>query len=206
MVGHAADGGIRIGRGRTLTMRGTTLALLLAAVCLLAAPCVAPAQTSAVTPMQGTAQPGRAGAGAPEQPLAWSSLSPGQQRMLAPLQGQWDQLHPQRQHRFAQNAMHWATLPPEHQQQIQERLTRWAGMTPEQRLQWRENARAFHNLTPEERARVSAAFRRFQSLSPAERRALRERWRTMPPEQRMRWANEHPGKPMPMNPPARRGH
>lgn len=206
MAGHAAGRGFRIGQRRTLSMRATKLAVLLAAVCLVAAPCVARAQASPAIPAQDTPQPGRTGAGAPEQPLAWSSLGPGQQRMLAPLQRQWGQLHPQRQHRLAENAMRWAALPPARQQQIQQRLTRWAEMTPEQRLQWRQNARAFHNLTPEERARVNAAFRRFQSLSPAERRALRERWRAMPLEQRLRWANEHAGKPVPMNPPARHGH
>ncbi len=187
-------------------MRGVTLPVVLAAACLLAAPCMALAQANPSIPAQNALRPAPVDAGAPEQPLAWSSLSPGQQRMLAPLQGQWAQLHPQRQHRLAENAMRWAALPPTRQQQIQERLTRWANMTPEQRRQLRENARAFHSLTPEERARVSAAFRKFQSLSPAERQALRERWRAMSPEQRRRWANERAGKSMPTNPPARRGH
>lgn len=184
-------------------MRGMTLPVVLAAACLLAMPCMALAQASPAIPMQNAPRLAPTDTGAPQQPLAWSSLSPGQQRMLAPLQGQWDQLHPQRQHRLAQNAVRWAALPPAHQQQIQERLTRWANMTPEQRRQLRENARAFRNLTPEERAKVSAAFRKFQSLSPAERQALRERWRAMPPAQRTRWANEHAGKPIPMDSPAK---
>ena len=176
-------------------MRNATLALFLAAACSLGVPCVALAQ--AAIPMQSTP----AGNDAPRQPLAWSSLSPAQQRMLAPLQNQWDQLKPARQHRLAQNADHSATLPPEHQQQIRDRLTRWAAMTPEQRHQLRENARAFHNLSPEERAKVSAAFHKFQSLSPAERRALRARWRAMPPQQRMHWAARHGDESIPMHPP-----
>jgi len=176
-------------------MRGATLAMFLAAACVLGAPCAALAQTA--IPMQGAP----AGNDAPRQRIAWSSLSSAQQRMLAPLQGQWDQMKPGRQHHLAQSAGHWATLPPARQQQIRERLTRWAAMTPEQRRQLRENARAFHNLTPEERAKVSEAFRKFQSLPPAERRALRERWRAMPPQQRMRWAEQHGGQPIPMHPP-----
>ena len=147
-----------------------------------------------------------AGIDSPKQPLAWSSLSPSQQRVLAPVQDQWDQMHPARQQRLAEHADHWATLPPQRQQQIHERLTRWANMTPQQRQQLRENARAFHDLTPEQRARVRAAFERFRSLPPDERKALRERWHAMPPAQRMRWADGHPGQPLPARPPGRRGH
>ena len=181
-------------------MMRNTLATLLVAACLLGAPCAVLAQ--AAIPMQRVS----AADDAPRQPIAWSSLSPAQQRMLAPLQGQWDQLKAGRQQHLARNAERWAALPPEHQQQIRDRLTRWAAMTPEQRRQLRENARAFHNLTPEERAKVSEAFRKFQSLPPAERRALRERWRAMPPQQRMRWAEQHGGASIPMHPPASGGH
>lgn len=176
-------------------MRGAALAMFLSAACLSGAPCAALAQTA--IPMQGAP----AGNAAPRQPIAWSSLSSAQQRMLAPLQGQWDQMKPGRQQHLAQNAERWAALPPAHQQQIRERLTRWANMTPEERRQLRENARAFHDLTPEERAKVSAAFHKFQSLSPAERRALRARWRAMPPQQRMHWAEQHGGESIPMHPP-----
>lgn len=175
-------------------------ATLLFAACLLGMPCVALAQ--AAIPMQSAP----AMDDAPRQPIAWSSLSPAQQRMLAPLQGQWDQMKPGRQRHLAQSADRWATLPPEHQQQIRMRLTHWAAMTPAERHQLRENARAFHDLTPQERAQVSAAFRKFQSLPPAERRALRERWRAMPPQQRMHWAEHHGGGPIPMHPPGSGGH
>lgn len=185
-------------------MRGAALAMfLVAAACLSVAPRAALAQAAQTAiPMQGAP----AGNAAPRQPIAWSSLSPTQQRMLAPLQGQWDQMKPGRQQHLAHNAEHWATLPPEHQQQIRERLTRWANMTPEERSQLRENARAFHDLTPEERAKVSAAFHRFQSLPPDERRALRARWHAMPPQQRMRWAERQGNGSIPMHPPAPSGH
>lgn len=174
-----------------------TFAWLLLAACLAAVPRVGAAQTSAPIPMQQAPD-------ANAQPLAWSSLDPEQQRMLAPLQSQWSQMRPQRQQRLAAHATRWASLPPERQQRIHERLAHWAAMTPEQRRQLRENARAFRNLTPAERAKVNAAFRKFQSLSPAERRALRERWHRMPPGQRMHWG--HPEHPIPMHMPAHRGH
>ena len=185
-------------------MRIPTLAMALLAACLATAPCVAFAQASPSIPMHGApSKPVDAGA---QQPLAWSGLSADQQRMLAPLQGQWNQLEPARQRRLAERARHWATLPPEHRQQIRERLHRWAMMTPEQRRQLRANTRAFHDLTPAERAKVSEAFHKFQSLPPAERRALRERWRAMSPQQRMRWAADDADKPIPMHPPAHQEH
>ncbi|HJR13457.1 MAG TPA: DUF3106 domain-containing protein [Rhodanobacteraceae bacterium] len=185
-------------------MRVPTLPMLLAVACLLGASGAVLAQTTSAVPMQRPTP--SANAGAEKQPLAWSRLSDGQQRMLAPLQGDWNQMQPERQHRLAEHALHWTTLPPERQQQIQERLTRWSKMTPEQRRQVRENARAFHNLTPEQRAKVSEAFRKFQSLPPEQRRALRERWRTMTPEQRRRWATGHADKPVPTGPPAHQSH
>lgn len=169
-------------------MRAPLRTLLVAAACLLGAPAAGFAQTSPAVPNQ-DAPP--AAAATQAQPLAWSGLSAGQQRMLAPVRGQWDRLRPARQHRLAERALHWSRLPPRRQQQILDRLRRWAAMTPAQRRELREKARAFHNLTPEQRAKVAEAFRKFQSLPPAERRALRERWRKMTPEQRRRWAAEH---------------
>lgn len=174
---------------------------LLGAACLVGAPAAALAQTGPVVPVQASRAP--AAANAPAPPLAWSSLSAGQRRMLGPLQGQWNRLHPARQHRLAERALHWVSLPPRHQQQIRERLRRWAAMTPAERRQLRENARAFRNLTPAQRAKVSEAFRKFQSLPPDERRALRERWRRMTPEQRHRWAAEHSYRSGHAHPPAR---
>ncbi|TAN03858.1 MAG: DUF3106 domain-containing protein [Rhodanobacteraceae bacterium] len=178
-------------------------AWLLAVTGLVAVPRASVAQSAPNPPTQVQTSAPTPDANTTRQPLAWSSLDPDQQRMLAPLQSQWSQMPPERQQRLAAHATRWASLPPERQQRIHERLTRWAAMTPEQRRQLRQNVRAFHNLTPAERARVDAAFHRFQSLSPAERRALRERWHH---QQRMRWDAGHAGHPIPMHMPAHRGH
>lgn len=181
-------------------LRVTFPAWLLTGV-LLAVPCIAAAQSG---PPQ-AAREATAGH-RPATPLAWSSLSPLQAKMLAPLKDQWATMRPERQQRLAEHARHWATLPPDRQQQIHERLTRWAGMTPAQRDQLRANARAFHDLTPAERARVRAAFERFRALPPAERQALRKRWHAMPPQQRLHWMTEHADRPHPMHPPEHGGH
>lgn len=180
---------------------------LLGAVCLLALPWTLHAQSAqAATATQDAAPISPAQRHAPQPPLAWSSLDPAQQRMLAPVQTQWDQLRPARQHQLAEHADKWATLPAKRQQQIRERLTRWAAMTPQQRRQLRENARAYDKLTPEQRIKVREAFKKFQSLSPAERKALRERWRKLPPAQRKQWAIEHTNRPVPVHAPAHGGH
>lgn len=181
-------------------MRVSRLPVLLAFAWLIGVTGSALAQTRPAAPLPRPMP--AADAGGPGQPLAWSSLSADQQRMLAPLQGEWNQMQPGRQHRLAEHARHWTTLPPERRQQIQERLTRWSHMTPAQRRQVRENARTFHELSPEQRAKISEAFRKFQSLPPEQRRVLRERWRAMSPQQRMRWAGGHAEKPIPMHPPA----
>lgn len=179
-------------------MLRTSPAALLLAVCLLGATWCAEGQIA--PPTQPAARTAPVQTDSPRAPLAWSNLGAEQQRMLAPVRNQWHQLRPARQHHLAANARHWATLPPAHQKRIQERLTRWASMSPSQRHQLRQNARAFHNLTPEERVKVSEAFKKFQSLPPEQRRELRQRWHAMPPKERMRWATEHPGQPIPMHP------
>ncbi|MGH8165003.1 MAG: DUF3106 domain-containing protein, partial [Rhodanobacteraceae bacterium] len=190
---------------RELIMRAPMLPpLLLAFACLVGAPAAGLAQTSPQIPGQSAPIP--AAANAQVQPLTWSALSAGQRNMLTPVQDQWDRLRPARQQRLAEHANRWAALPPQRQQQIRERLARWARMTPEQRHQLRANARAFHDLTPAERAKVSAAFHKFQSLPPAERKVLRQRWRAMSPDERKRWATEHPDRPIPARPAPRRDH
>ncbi|MGH8113491.1 MAG: DUF3106 domain-containing protein [Rhodanobacteraceae bacterium] len=186
-------------------MRPSRLLALLVAACLIGAGWRVDAQTTSAIPTQPATQGPQAQAHTPKAPLAWSSLGADQQRMLAPIRNQWEQLRPARQHRLAAHAHHWATLSPARQRQIRARLTRWAAMSPAQRRQLRQNARVFHNLTPEERAKVSEAFKKFQSLPAEQRRALRQRWRAMPPNERMRWATEHPGQPMPMHPPRTSG-
>lgn len=177
-----------------MKIRLVTIPAVLLATAMLAAPSFACAQSASPIPMQ-TAPPATPSAKrTPQQPVAWASLSEQQQRMLAPVESQWQRLHPARQQQLAEHASRWASLPPQRQQQIHERLTRWANMSPQQRQQLRENVRAFRNLTPEQRAKVRTAFEHFNNLPPAERKTLRERWRAMPPAQRMRWANEHADK------------
>lgn len=176
----------------------------LTVVLLMAVPSGAGAQSTPPAPQQTTRE--TPSGNRPTTPLAWSSLSPVQAKMLAPMRDEWARMPPGRQQRLAEHARHWATLPPERQQQIQERLARWAGMTPAQRAQLRENARAFHDLTPAERTKVRAAFERFRALPPAERDALRKRWHAMPPQQRLQWMTEHAGQPLPVHAPAPSGH
>lgn len=172
-------------------MHGTRLATWAFAAGM--ATCAGAARAQAVPERAAIGAP--ADARAPEAPVAWSSLTPTQQHLLAPVRDQWDALPGKRQQRLVENATRWATLPPARQQQATQRLARWARMTPEQRRELQQNARTFRNLTPEQRARIREAFVRFQSLPPDQRKALRERWRSLSPAERMRWAEDHRAAP-----------
>src|SRR5205823_6202559 len=72
-------------------------------------------------------------AAGPAAPIAWSSLSPMQQKVLSRYGSQWK------------------SLPPERQQALVHGSERWLGMSAEQRDQARERFQHFQSLPPEQR-------------------------------------------------------
>jgi hypothetical protein len=129
---------------------------------------------------------------------AWSSLSPAQQYLLAPLQAQWNTLPPARQERMLQRTQEWMKLPPEKQQEIRERIDRWQKMTPEQRAQARQNQHLYDTLPPDKQRELHEAFKRFQQLPPDQREALRRRWQEQSPEEHRQWLDHMgPGSTLP---------
>jgi hypothetical protein len=46
-------------------------------------------------------------------------------------------------------------------------------------------------MTPEQRQRARAAYEQARGMTPEQRAALREKLRTMPPEQRREWLRRH---------------
>src|ERR1700730_18751378 len=66
----------------------------------------------------------------PPAPVAWSSLSPEQQKLLSRFGGQWD------------------GLPPSRQQALAHRTARWLGMSAEQRDQARGRFRPWQTIPP----------------------------------------------------------
>src|SRR5580700_6442447 len=77
---------------------------------------------------QETAPPAMPAAGPPPAPVAWSNLSPDQQRLLS---------------RFGSQ---WSTLPPARQQALAHGSERWLGMSGEQLDQARERFQHFQTM------------------------------------------------------------
>ena len=123
----------------------------------------------------------------PSPARPWSSLTPTEREMLAPLYEKWDTLAPRRQAHLIERAGHWATLPPARREEIRQRIAHWQQMTPAERRQARENMRKFRLLTPQQREQLHATFERFQKLPPAQREKLIREWRALPPAERLHW-------------------
>lgn len=104
----------------------------------------------------------------------WATLSPAQQRALAPLQPLWAQIEGSEQTMWLELADRDSGLSPTARQRLQQRMIEWSRLSPVQRGQAR--------LQFQEAARWPAAERNerwqaYQSLDPQARRVLAERWK-----------------------------
>src|SRR5215216_1759789 len=63
----------------------------------------------------------------------WTELTPAQQQVLAPLQGDWEQLDTTRRKKWVSIANRYPTMKPAEQQRLQKRMQEWAQLTPEER-------------------------------------------------------------------------
>jgi hypothetical protein len=61
---------------------------------------------------------------------------------------------------------------------------RYESMTPAEREKLEKRREYFKSLPPEERQRIHQAREKFHNLPPEKREALKEKWRSMSPEQR----------------------
>lgn len=106
---------------------------------------------------------------APTDLPEWDRLSPAQRELLiAPLRERWN-------------------TNPQVRQRMWSHAERWRTMTPEQRKQARRGMERFQNMSPEQREEARAAFERFRQLPPEQKKAIREKLRSMAPEQRREW-------------------
>ena len=106
----------------------------------------------------------------------WEHLSPAQREMLiAPLRERWNTDAQARRHMW-------------------KHAERWRAMSPEQRAQARRGMSRFQDMSPQEREQARAAFERFRQLPPEQKKALREKLRSMTPEQRRDWLKTHAGE------------
>lgn len=119
--------------------------------------------------------PGPGQAPAREQgppPPQWEQLTPAQREMvIAVLRDRWND-NPQERARMLKHAERWKAMTPEQRRSAKHGMDRWAGMKPE------------------ERQRMRALYDHARQLSPEERAALREKLKTMTPEQRRAWMRE----------------
>jgi hypothetical protein len=98
---------------------------------------------------------------------AWTELSPAQQQVLAPLQGDWDQLDTTRRKKWLAIANRYPTMKPAEQQRLQKRMQEWAQLTPEERRAARERYQSLKKLPPQQRREVREKWQEYQqSVAP----------------------------------------
>jgi hypothetical protein len=93
-----------------------------------------------------------------KQNPAWGQLTPEQQKILAPIQGEWDRLDAPRKQKWIGIAQRYPKMNPEEQARLQKRMQEWATLTPDQRRAAREK------------------YREFEQLPTKEREAMRQKW------------------------------
>lgn len=71
------------------------------------------------------------------------------------------------------------------------RKERWEQLTPERQERIKQRRERFEKLPPEEKKRVKEARERFRKMPAEERKALREKWKTLSPEERRQQRQEH---------------
>src|SRR4030088_3860112 len=69
----------------------------------------------------------------PPAPVAGSSLSPEQHKLLSRFAGQWDSLPPSRQQALAHGSERWLGMSAEQRDKARDRFSHWQTLPPEQR-------------------------------------------------------------------------
>lgn len=106
---------------------------------------------------------------ASEPGASWSSLSPAQQQVLAPLQREWATIDAGRREKWIEVASRFPTMPADERARLQARMSEWARMSPAQRAAARQQFQEVKRLPAEERR---ARWEAYQELSPEERGKL----------------------------------
>lgn len=85
---------------------------------------------------------------------AWQTLTPVQQKILAPVSDDWAGMSNLQRHRLLAIAAKYPQLKPEEQQRFQKRLTTWTSLTKEQRELARQNYKKLKQLPPQKQQAV----------------------------------------------------
>ncbi|HEV8694567.1 MAG TPA: DUF3106 domain-containing protein [Lysobacter sp.] len=84
----------------------------------------------------------------------------------------------------------WNAQPAERARML-ERAHRWQTMTPQQRQKLHRGARRWAHMNPAQREQTRALFQQMRQMTPEQRQQLRANWKSMTPEQRKAWMQEH---------------
>lgn len=104
---------------------------------------------------------------------AWSSLTPAQQKVLAPLERDWIGIDAPRRQKWVEVASRFPQMPADEQKRVQERMASWSRLSPQERSNARLNFQESR-----------------QQLSPDDRKARWEAYQALPPEQRRQLASQ----------------
>jgi hypothetical protein len=96
----------------------------------------------------------------------WTSLTPAQQRALAPLSRDWSGIDVARRAKWLEVATKFPAMPKDEQSRVQERMRDWA------------------RLTPIERSRARLQFQETKQVPTTERQAKWEAYKALPDEQK----------------------
>lgn len=107
-----------------------------------------------------------AGAVAAADSTDWATLTPGQQKALAPLSRDWGNIEIPRRAKWLEVAAKFPSMPKEEQARVQARMADWA------------------RLTPAERSRARLQFQEVRQVPADERQAKWEAYQALPEEQR----------------------
>lgn len=100
----------------------------------------------------------------------WTTLSPAEQGILAPLAGQWDRLDAEDRQRWLGVAKRYPKMTPTGQKRTQTRMKKWAALTPQQRQQARDKYKRMKRQGSDQELRRE--WERYQALTPEQRQAL----------------------------------
>ena len=108
----------------------------------------------------------------PATGIAWQSLNPAQQAVLAPLQREWPTIDASRKQKWIEVAAVFPTMPQAERERVQQRMAEWARLTPAERGQARLQFQQTRQISPEDR---QAQWDAYQALPEQTRLELAQR-------------------------------
>lgn len=118
------------------------------------------------------------------EPIAFSALSPAEQRVLMPFAESWSTLPETTQHNLRLGAQRWNALTPEEKRGTAQRFGDWQRLSTDEQRRVRERYQKFRNLPRDQQQRLRAARQRFKHLQPEQRAQMRRRFEGMSPGER----------------------